>query len=130
MNRRWADQPMVGRAALAYGAAMQFPTDLLERLDALAARALDAERQRLGLRELEDVLTVGYAGALSGEARMMRLEEQLDELLDTPDERRARDLRRVVSEHRSLERSVGGLRAALARLQARFVALGGAVPRY
>jgi hypothetical protein len=130
MNERWADQPMYGREDRAYGAAMQFPTDLLERLDALAARALDAERQRLGLRELEDVLTVGYAGALSGEARMMRLEEQLDELLDTADERRARDLRQVVSEHRSLERSVGGLRAALARLQARFVALGGAVPRY
>ncbi len=130
MNERWVNQPMVGRAALAYGAAMQSPTDLLERLDALAARASDAERRDLELGQLEDVLTVGYAGALSGEARMMRLEEQLDELLDAADERRARDLRLVVREHRSLERSVGGLRAALARLQARFVALGGAVPRY
>ena len=130
MNERWVDQPIYGREDGAYGAAMQFPTDLLERLDALATRASDAERQRLGLRELEDMLTAGYAGALSGEARMMRLEEQLDELLDAADERRARDLRLVVREHRSLERSVGGLRAALARLQDRFVALGGAAPRY
>lgn len=130
MNEKWVDQPMVGRESPAYGAGMQLPTDLLERLDALATRASDAERRRLGLRELEDVLTVGYAGALSGEARMMRLEEQLDELLDTADVRRARDLRLVVREHRSLERSVGRLRAALARLQVRFVALGGATPRY
>ena len=108
---------------------MQRTTDLLERLDALVARASDAERRDPGLRELEDVLSVGYAGALAGEARMLRLEEQLGELLDTADERRARDLRLIVREHRSLERSVGRLRDALARLQARFVALGGAAPR-
>jgi hypothetical protein len=108
---------------------MQDATDLVERLDALAARAADAVRRDLELGQLEDVLTVGYVGALSGEARMMRLEEQLDELFDTADERRARDLRLVVREHRSLERSVAGLRATLARLQVRFVALGGAAPR-
>jgi hypothetical protein len=129
MNEIWADQPMYGREAHAYGAGMQDATDLVERLDALAARASDAERRGLELGELEDVLTVGYAGALSGEARMMRLEEQLDELLDTADERRAHNLRLVVREHRKLERSVARLRAALARLQARFVALGGAAPR-
>lgn len=130
MNERWADQPMYAREDRAYRADMQFASELLERLDALVDRASDAERHDLGLHELEDVLTVGYAGALSGEARMMRLEEQLDELLDTADERRARDLRLVVREHRSLERAVGRLRAALARLQSRFVALGGATPRY
>lgn len=120
---------MYGRKTGAYGPAMQFAIDLVERLDALAARASDAERRDLELRELEDVLSVGYVGALSGEARMMRLEEQLGELLDTADERRARDLRLVVREHRSLERSVARLRTSLARLQIRFVALGGAAPR-
>ena len=120
---------MYGSEARPYGAGVRLTTDLLEQLDALVARASDAERRDLGLPELEDVLTVGYAGALSGEARMMRLEEQLAKLLATADERGARDLRLVVREHRSLERSVGRLRDALARLQARFVALGGAAPR-
>lgn len=120
---------MYGRGACAYGPAMQDAADLVERLDALAAHATEAERLTPGLQQLEDVLSVGYAGALSGEARMMRLEQELDELLDTADEHRARDLRLIIREHRSLERSVARLRASLARLQAQFVALGGAAPR-
>jgi hypothetical protein len=98
---------MYGHEARAYRLAMQSASDLLERLDALAARASDAERRGLELGELEDMLSVGYAGVLSGEARMRRHDEPLDEL----------------------ERAVARLRAALARLQVRFVALGGAAPR-
>lgn len=108
---------------------MQDGTDIVDRLDALSARAEHASQPASALSELEDLLSVGYAGALTGEARMMRLEQELAELLDTADGNRARDLRLIVREHRSLERSVAQLRATLARLQAQFVALGGAAPR-
>ena len=107
---------------------MQDADDLVDRLDALSARAEGALRLAERLSELEDVLSVGYVGALSGEARMMRLEQALEELLDTADDARARDLRRIVGEHGSLERSVARLRTTLAQVHARFVALGGAAP--
>jgi hypothetical protein len=108
---------------------VQQAPDLIQRLDALAARAERTERRAADLAEVEDTLTVGYSGALSGEARMMRLEQKLDELLATAMEDRARELRLIVQEHRALERSVAQLRVVLARLQAQFVVLGGASPR-
>lgn len=105
-------------------------TDIVDRLRALAVDAEQAKRRARDLSDIEDVLVTGYAGALSGEARMMRLEQELDELVDAaaPD-RRGCDLPQLVREHRALERSITHLRAALARLHARFVALGGAAPR-
>ena len=108
---------------------MHDATELTDRLDALAARVERVQRGSEGLAELEDVLATGYAGALSGEARMMRLEEALEDLLDTAAENRAHELRRLVGEQRALGRAVAELRSALARLQADFVALGGAAPR-
>ena len=112
-----------------YGAGMQDGADLVERIDTLTACAEQAERRSVPLSELEDVLSVGYAGALAAEARMMKLEQELDDLLDAADDHRARDLRLIVREHRSLEGSVARLRAVLARLQAEFVTLGGAALR-
>jgi hypothetical protein len=103
--------------------------DLIDRLDALAARAERTERRAADLAEVEDMLATGYSGALSGEARMMRLEQKLDELLATAMEDRARELRLIVREHRALERSVAQLRMVLARLQAQFVVLGSTAPR-
>ena len=103
--------------------------DLIDRLQALTVRVERAQRRSGELADLEDVLTTGYAGALSGEARMIRLERQLDDLLDTAAEDRARELRLIVREHRVLERAVAELRSALARLQADVVALGAAAPR-
>jgi hypothetical protein len=102
---------------------------LVDRVDTLIARAENAERLQVPLSELEDLLSVGYAGALAGEARMMKLEQELDDLLDTADDHRARDLRLIVREHRSLERAVARLRTTLERLQTAFVALGGAGAR-
>jgi hypothetical protein len=99
---------------------------LLEQIDALAARAARSHADDKLLVEIEDVLSDGYTVALSGEARMVRLEEQLDALLDSGDEGRARELRMLVREHRATERSVAMLRSMLARLHYDFVALGGA----
>lgn len=101
-------------------------SDLVDRLDALADRVERAGQGAGGVSDLEDLLATGYAGALSGEARMMRLERRLEELLETAADARARELRLIVREQRALERAVGELRATLARLQAQFVALGGA----
>lgn len=103
--------------------------DIVDRLRALAADAEQAEQRASDLSDIEDVLATGYAGALSGEARMLRLERELDELIDTAADGRGRDVRQLVGERRALERSIAQLRAALARLHAHFVALGGAVPR-
>jgi hypothetical protein len=104
-------------------------TGLVDRLDSLADRVEQAGRGPAGISDLEDLLATGYAGALAGEVRMMRLERQLEELLDSAAHDRARELRLIVREQRALERAVGELRAALARLQAHFVALGGAALR-
>jgi hypothetical protein len=100
--------------------------DLIERLEQLAARADRSSGDAALLAELEDALSVGYAGALSGEGRLVQLEERLAALLATSGEERAPELRRIVSEHRALERSVARLRAALEPLRRQFVALGGA----
>lgn len=108
---------------------MRDAPQLADRLHALAARAERTQRRAGGLTELEDILATGYARALAGEARMMQLEEALDDLLDGAAENRARELRLLVAEHRALERAVSELRSVLARLQADFVALGGAAAR-
>ena len=92
----------------------------------LTARARRASSNPTLLDEIEDLLSQGYAEALSGEARMVALEERLDEILDTGDESRARELRLVVREHRDVEGTVARLRRALAELHGDFVALGGA----
>jgi hypothetical protein len=105
---------------------MHDPTPLLERITALTARARQATSTPRLLDEIEDLLSHGYAEALSGEAQMVALEERLDEILDSGDESRARELRLVVGEHRDVERTVGRLRRALAELHGDFVALGGA----
>jgi hypothetical protein len=99
---------------------------LLDRIDALTRRARRATSDPALLAEIEDLLSRGYADALSGEARMVALEERLDEILDTGDEARARELRLVVREHRAVEGTVARLRRALSELHGDFVALGGA----
>lgn len=99
---------------------------LLEQIDALVARAARSRGDGELLVEIEDVLSEGYSVALSGEARMVRLEEELDSLLNSGEKRRARELRTLLTEHRATERSVATLRSMLARLHHEFVALGGA----
>jgi hypothetical protein len=105
---------------------MHDSASLLDRIAALTTRArLSASNPAL-LAEIEDLLSQGYADALSGEARMVALEERLDEILDAGDETRARELRLVVREHRDVEGAVARLRRALSELHGDFVALGGA----
>ena len=99
---------------------------LLKQIDALVARAARSRGDDELLVEIEDVLSDGYTVALSGEARMVQLEEELDSLLNSADRRRARELRMLLTEHRATERSVATLRSMLARLHQEFVALGGA----
>jgi hypothetical protein len=99
---------------------------LLDRITALTSHARRATSDPALLAEIEDVLSRGYTDALSGEARMVALEERLDEILDTGDEMRARELRLVVREHRAVESTVARLRRALSELHGDFVALGGA----
>jgi hypothetical protein len=100
--------------------------ELLTDVESLRGRAryVETDAELIGL--IEDALTQGYAEALSGEARMMRLEERLDRLLDTADERRVSEFGELVREHRAIEDGVGRLRAALAAMQRDFVAMGGA----
>jgi hypothetical protein len=99
---------------------------LLDRIAALTVRARHSSSHAALLAEIEDLLSQGYTEALSGEARMVALEEQLDEILDAGDETRARELRLVVREHRAVEGAVAQLRRALSELHGDFVALGGA----
>jgi hypothetical protein len=99
---------------------------LLARIETFTALVRRSSGDPGLLAEIEDVLSEGYASALAGEARMFKLEERLDDLLDSGDESRARELRLIVREHRAAERSVATLRSALAGLHSEFVALGGA----
>jgi hypothetical protein len=102
-------------------------THLLDRIATLRERsrtaAVGAEEM---LVEIEAVLCDGYAEALAGEGRLVRLEERLDEILDRGDESRARELRVIVRDHRDVEAAVLRLRSALAGMHDEFVALGGA----
>jgi hypothetical protein len=98
---------------------------LLNRVEALAGRADDAVDRRALLPEMEDALSEGYAAALAGEARLVRLEERLDVLLEPGVEQRAAELLDLLREHRALEGSVVSLRTALSRVHRDFVLLGG-----
>src|SRR4051812_3160279 len=100
--------------------------EMLEDLQSLRDRAGGAQPDTDLLAALEDALGRGYAEALSGEARMVRLEEQLERLMDTAEANRVRDFRELIREHSAIERSVARLRSALAATHGDFVALGGA----
>ena len=106
-------------------APMQEFAALLARIDSLTARTAQSSGEA-PLREIEHLLSEGYAEALAGEARLVRLEHALEELLDGGDESRARELRELVRDYRQLERAVAALRSALAAMHGEFVALGGA----
>jgi chromosome segregation ATPase len=99
---------------------------LQSRIEALSARLQRTSGGAGTLEEIEDALSRGYAAALRGEAHLVKLEEQLNDLLDSGDETRALELRLLVREHSSIERSVSRLRSALAAMHDMFVALGGA----
>lgn len=93
---------------------MRDDTDLHRRLDAIAARLRDA---RVSEREVEDILTEGYARALAGEAQSRHLERRLSELLPDMDEPSvAKEARRLALQRRTVDQAVADLRAKLRRV--------------
>jgi hypothetical protein len=100
--------------------------ELLDRIAALRERVRPADVGTGLLDEIDTVLCEGYAEALAAEGRLYRLEERLEDILDTGDESRARELRLIVRDQRALEAAVGQLRSALAGMHDEYVALGGA----
>jgi hypothetical protein len=99
--------------------------DLHARIEALRDRVEHDGSKPDVLAEINDVLSEGYARAMSGEQRLAALNEWLVEVLLGPDERRARELRAVADERRVAARSIARLRAELADMHDRFVVLTG-----
>ena len=91
-------------------------SDLHDRLDAVAARLSGPGADQ---REIDDLLTEGYARALAGEAQSRRIERRLIQLLadiDTPAV--AKEARRLALQRRTVDQAVADLRGKLARLRA------------
>jgi hypothetical protein len=89
--------------------------DLYERLDAVAA-CLGGPG--VDQREIEDLLTEGYAHALAGEAQSRRLERRLIQLLEDIDKPAvAKEARRLSLQRRTVDQAVADLRGKLARVR-------------
>jgi uncharacterized coiled-coil protein SlyX len=97
--------------------------DRIERISQLAGRPAAAPGV---IAELNDVLSEGYAEALLAEERLIRLEERLADGIESTGPNRAEDVRRLATEYRTTTRQVAELRALLAALHERFLALQGA----
>lgn len=95
------------------------------RIDRACERAQRAAGDPAAMAEMNDVLSEGYAEALLAEAELMRIEERLADQIGRVSHGRAEAVRRLMSQQRTAERAVAGLRAHLAVTQDRFVALGG-----
>jgi biotin synthase-related radical SAM superfamily protein len=104
-------------------------SEILGRIAALRAEAEHGGRGPEMVETIEVALSDGYAHALAGEAQLMRLENDLQRVMDAAEPGRAEEVGRIVREHRSIERSVARLREALAAMHDDFVMLGGARPR-
>src|SRR5215210_5632703 len=94
------------------GSGMRDDADLHRRLDAAA------NRPDVRQRELEDLLTEGYARALAGEAHSRRLERRLTDLL--PDMDRpgvAKEARRLALQRRTVDQAVKELREKLGAIR-------------
>jgi hypothetical protein len=97
-------------------------SDLEERIDSLSTVAQAGRDPALRSR-IEFTLSEGYVCALTAEAELRRLDRRLDALLEAMDAERARELRAVAVERRLLGERVERLRARLAVLRERFVAV-------
>lgn len=72
----------------------------------------------IAVREIDDVLTHGYARALEGDAWLMQAEERLHELIDDASApTRGRELRTIAREHADFQRKVIELRRELQALR-------------
>jgi len=101
-------------------------TDLLERIDRLAARADARRADDALLSDIENLLAEGYMQALTEEARSRRLAAQLERLVETLDEPGAAvEARRLAVQRRSLDQRISTLRNRLHAVREQFVRLGG-----
>ena len=72
----------------------------------------------VAVREIDDVLTQGYARALEGDAWLMHAEERLHELIDGPAvPTRGRELRTIARAHDDFQQRVIELRRELEALR-------------
>jgi hypothetical protein len=89
--------------------------DLHRRLDALGARVGTPGTDE---REVEDLLTEGYARALAGEAQSRRIARELTRLLPDIDQPEvAKEARRLALQRRTVDQAVTDLRDKLAQLR-------------
>jgi hypothetical protein len=101
-------------------------TELLERIDRLAARAATPRADDALLSDIENLLSEGYMQALTEEARSRRLAARLERLVETLDEPGAAvEARRLAVQRRSLDQRIRTLRGRLHAIREQFVRLGG-----
>lgn len=99
---------------------MDSHAELLARIDGLCRRAEEGSANELAA-EMNDLLSEGYARALLEERRIGQLEEHVVEVLLGSHERR--ELQALADERRAASRAVEGLRARLALMHDRYLAL-------
>ena len=101
-------------------------TELLERIDRLAACADIRHADDALLSDIENLLAEGYMQALTEEARSRRLAGRLERLVETLDEPGAAvEARRLAVQRRSLDQRIRTLRGRLHAIREQFVRLGG-----
>ena len=101
-------------------------SELLERIDRLAARAEIPRADDTLISEIEDVLAEGYIQALTEEARSRRLAARLERLVEALDEPGAAvEARRLAVQRRTLDQRISTLRRRLNAIREQFVRLGG-----
>jgi hypothetical protein len=101
-------------------------SELERRIERLQSRASRGPLNPRLVDEIEDVLAEGYVLALRCDARGYRLAEQVDALAIEVDEAPIADeVRRLVRERRTVERTANRLRARLGTLRS-LVARAGA----
>ena len=90
---------------------------MTERVMRLREDLARRPRSRALLEEIEDVLTEGYARALTGDAWSTRTEQRLHELINDVDAPlHGRDLRAIATDHAGFQRDLIELRRELTEL--------------
>ena len=90
---------------------------MIERVVRLREDLAGRQPSRALLAEIEDVLTEGYARALTGDAWSTRTEQRLHELIsDASTPVRGGDLRAIATDHASFQRDLIELRRELTAL--------------
>jgi len=96
--------------------------DLDARIDGAFRRARESHDQDV-VDEMNDLLSEGYAMALRDEQRLMELEQRMVDALLSHEPGRDRDVGVLLDEMRCVARTVARLRARLASMHERYLAL-------